>query len=360
MGTSLFKCFFILVKLLIIWGIVPLFAGRVLVAEKNSRLQIEGWVKAYCIGWGITLALYEGVYLVCFFLHFKLNCLTGIWGICCVLLAIWGVRHSFKNDTGIRIEKKEKEKKERILFGTFWGLVLLQIILVTLATHVDMDDALYAGIASSTYETGTLFEYNPYTGYPLGEWGSFLDYELSPAPIYWATIAAVLKLHPLIVMHTIWPPVAILIFNMIHFLIGKKIWGNENNKIYVFLIAINVLSLCGNFSFRSVGAFLLLRSWQGKAIWYTIMLPLFLYVYLLWRETRGIREWIMAIAIVIASCMTSSSAVFLLPIMIAACALFDLLSTKSISITLRTGLFIIPNGVILMIYYMIRTGIWCY
>lgn len=260
-----------------------------------------------------------------------------------------------------RSAKSAKIRRLRILCMM---LVLFQLVLAAGYRHTDDDDAWYLGTAVSAYETEEIFAYSPYTGNPM-ELADGGDYVLSPLPILWAAIAKALHIHPTILAHTIVPVFMLLFAYAVYWMLGKRLFlcrengrmsedgGAEQYGAYVFFLLINILNLFGYFSTRTSGAFLLFRSWQGKAVFCAILVPLMFYYFLglLQRgETEGKEDLLGMYLTMGAGCLASFTAVSLMPLLLLAMALTYAVAKRSLRLPLKLCGALIPNVVLIVIY----------
>lgn len=324
----------------------------------------------------LFLGIFEVVCVAFTFLKLSMTALMIVYGMLCLLLLGFFIRtrkgHSFftsaVNKTGNDVIAEDKAKTEvkgatenRELPAMILALLLIacQLILVVFFQHNDADDSWYVGTSVTTCETGSLFIYSPYSG-ALLDWANIKDYILSPLPILWAACAKLLGIHPTVFSHNVVPVLVVCFAYVVYFLLGTELLGtklsthekNSSPDVWYFLVFVSILNLFGYYSTRTTGTFLLLRSWQGKAIYCAIMLPLlFYYVLKVFKEPTG--KWIFGMFLTsLASCLTCFSAVTLTPLLIGAMCLTYAIAKKDIKVPLKMAVSIVPNVVLLLIYVL--------
>lgn len=245
--------------------------------------------------------------------------------------------------------------------------ILFQLVLVVFYRHTDDDDAWYLGLAVSAYETGEMFTYSPYTGNVM-ELSDGGDYVLSPLPMLWAALGKLFHIHPTILAHTIVPVFMLLWAYYIYRLLGKRLFGGENESAgaYAFWLFMNVLNLFGFYSTRTSGTFLLFRSWQGKAVFCAILIPCLFYYFLGLLQYGGMKavqkgrepageqkQELLGIYLTMgAGCLASFSAAALMPLLLFAMALTYAIAKRSVKVPLKMCGAAIPNVILAGIYIL--------
>ncbi len=158
-------------------------------------------------------------------------------------------------------------------------LLILTIILVGLQVyplvkymHEDGDDATYVAAATTAVQTNSLYKYSAQTGSEEGEHLA-PRYRLGPFPLYIAIISELIKIHPAITAHTIFPIIFIPLAYMIYGVIANKLFDGNKKNVFMFLLIMCMLHIWGNYSVRTNFTFLLFRIWQGKAVLANIIIP---------------------------------------------------------------------------------------
>ena len=231
-------------------------------------------------------------------------------------------------------------------------LIGFQLLLVVFYTHIDDDDAWYLGTASAAYETGEMFVYSPYTGepIPLSDGG---DYVLSPLPMLWAVLGKVFFVHPTIIAHTIVPIFVLLGAYCVYYMLGKRLF-HTTKSAWLFVFFLCLLNIFGYHSTRTTGVFLLFRSWQGKAIFCTVLVPLLFYYFLgICKAQKEYKEDLKGMYLTMgAGCLVSFSAVSLMPLLLGAMALTVAVMKKELRLPVVMCGAMIPNVILILIYVL--------
>ncbi len=116
----------------------------------------------------------------------------------------------------------------------------------------------------------------------------------------------------------------------------------------------------GNVSIYTNETFFLTRTWQGKAVAGSLVIPM-LFLLLLWlfagekeerKQNAGI--WIMFVCLNMTAGLCSSIAVFLLAILLGAAAFCLMIVERDVRIPVKLGLTCIPNAVYVLLYLMLK------
>lgn len=262
------------------------------------------------------------------------------------------------------VSEKERADISRLKILCFL-LFVVQLLLVTAYRHTDDDDAWYLGTAAAAYETGKIYAYSPYTGEKMAL-ADAKDYVLSPLPVFWAAVAKIIHIHPTILSHTVMPGGLLIFAYYVYWLLANRLFRKEKGTfaVWVFFLLINILNLFGFYSTRTSGTFLLFRSWQGKAVFCAILVPLLFYYFLgllslpvksrkkdgfcdLYREKQELAGIYLTMG---AGCLTSFSAVTLMPLLLLAMALTLAIAKRSLRIPLKMSFSLIPNALLIFLY----------
>lgn len=259
-------------------------------------------------------------------------------------------RKEFKN---IYLDLKTSIKKyPKILAIISILLILFQCYMGFTYMHEDEDDSNFVAKAVIAIDTNTLFKYSD-EGYELTTipWRT----GLSPFPWFTANIATVVRMHPTIVAHTIFPVIFVLIAYSLYFIIGKYLFDDDYEKTFMFLIIMNILYIFGNYTRYSIFVRLLTRLWQGKSILANITIPLIFYIFLKGIGTENNNYyWFMLFLVLWGSILLSSMALSL-PIIVSGILTFlYIIKDKKISYVFKYLLSVLPCVGYGIIYLLIK------
>lgn len=306
----------------IILFFVPLFLGLPLVRETEEGLF--SLIKSWLYGTVVSFAVFEVVYLPCYFSHTSFGMLLILYASVMLSLLLAAVYFCKKKLAGmLRGIKKEKWTTPLVCA---LGLSLLLTVIPAFYTNADDDDAFYVAMANTTLETDTLFVYNPYTGREFKSIPS--RYVLSPFPVYLAGIAKMSGMHAAHLAHRVLPlffiPLSLGVFAMF----GELLYKKEKRKQHLFYLFAVLLTLFSGYSVKNASVFLLYRIWQGKAILAAFLLPFIWVWYLRYaqelKDAQEMKEehkkgnaafYAFATLLSFAGAMVSSMGIFLVPVL---------------------------------------------
>lgn len=208
--------------------------------------------------------------------------LISLAGIAVLVLEI-GKKHTFqKNKEEAAKPRRERKREEYVLWGLFFGLLLLQFLMSVLVMTSDGDDAYYIGQALVAVDTDRMYLYDAYTGV----FTSHLDYRhiLAPFPMWIALLSKVSGVHVAIIAHTILPVFLISVAYTIWGFTGERFFARKPERLPLFMILLLLIISFSNYSVYTAETFLLTRTWQGKAILAGQVIPMAFYLFVLLAE----------------------------------------------------------------------------
>ncbi len=199
----------------------------------------------------------------------------------------------------------------------FAALLLFQLYKAYTMASFDGDDAYYTAQSLQTWQTNTMYYYVPYTGITTTLDGR---HALALMPMWIAYVARLCGTHPTIVTHSLLPLVLLPAVDVLFYQMAVQLTANQPVKrrqelLPASMIVLAVLQIFGNTSIYTPETFLLMRTWQGKAMLASYILPA-LFVLLL-RKLRFQKDeaaycWCMLVILEIASGFCTSLAPALL------------------------------------------------
>ncbi|MBR5116088.1 MAG: hypothetical protein IK096_03385, partial [Lachnospiraceae bacterium] len=256
-------------------------------------------------------------------------------------------------------------------------LVVFQLVMALLFVPFDGDDAYYVVQSVLADQADTMNRILPYTGYSTA-----LDFRhaLATWPLWIAFVSRISGIHAAIMAHTILPVVLIPAHYFVLSLIGLHLFKRRRDLNLLFLCFMCLLSMFGNVSIYTPETFFLMRTWQGKALIGSMVIPLLCYVLLLFASSeRGVawmaesrRErrypWIFLWLTNIAAGFFSTSGILLTAMMLALGIVFILLCSgwKREGVSLKailwhkvrvlffSGLTCVPNAILIVMGLKLR------
>ena len=280
-----------------------------------------------------------------------------------------------QNDTdvikgaGLKGLLKSMLRAERIEWLLFFLLLGFQLYRAAAFTSFDGDDAYYVVESLLAQETDTMYRILPYTG---GSTGLDVRHVLAVFPMWVAFVAVKAGIHATIVSHVVMPFVLIPLPYLLYYEIGKNLFCSEkageakNNAVSdsllhrenlpVFMVIMSLFQIFGNVSIYTNETFFLTRTWQGKAVAGSLVIPAVLWLFLLLCGEREQKKkadaglWLLFVCVNMTAGICSSIAVFLVSILTALTAFVLMIVKKDIRLLLRFGAACIPNVIYMGIY----------
>lgn len=253
---------------------------------------------------------------------------------------------------GLRGLLKSMLRAERIEWLLFFLLLGFQLYKAVAFASFDGDDAYYVVESLLAQEADTMYRILPYTG---GSTGLDVRHVLAVFPMWVAFVAVKAGIHATIVSHVVMPLVLIPLPYLLYYEMGRKLFDSEET-IPVFMIIMAMFQIFGNVSIYTNETFFLTRTWQGKAVAGSLVIPAVLWLFLLLCEEREQEKkadmglWLLFICVNMTAGICSSIAVFLVSILTALTAFVLMITKKNGRILLQFGAACIPNVIYMGIY----------
>lgn len=282
-----------------------------------------------------------------------------------ILLAIAGLllwyldgrdrQNSFERPLIADVTARRPGLELKIEWLLFFALAGFQLYMSVTRASFDGDDAYYVVQSLMAQQTGAMYKNHPYTGRsaPLDA-----RHALAVFPMWIAFVAVKADLHATIVSHVIMPLVLIPLAYLVYYEIGRTLFASRRENVPVFMIMMGMLQMFGNVSIYTNEAFFLTRTWQGKAVVGSFIIPMF-FLIMLWifekEKARGqdAGVWIMLVCLNMAAGVCTSIAVFLLAFLLGLTAFCFMITERSIKTALKLGLTYIPNAAYILLYLIL-------
>ena len=372
--------------LLICLIIVPLFCGLVFDGRGRGAARIlTGWA----VGMLMMMAAYEIAAVPLILMHRKLTDSIFAWTavlavmlICAVLRRISspggqkpglsgpdgkrpglsgpdGRKTGFSTEAGTggaAIAESEKWTAFCLILAVS-ALILIgmQCAFYVFGMHIDDDDARYIANALAASETNTMYRYHPNMGskmsYFMGEIGKEVT---SPLMMYYAALSRISGIHAAIMIHTVLPPVLLVLSYAVIWLLSASLWPESREKRLIFTVVCALLRMMGNTSIYTGSTFTLMRIWQGKALAPALFVPLFTALFVQ-RFMRGeMRGWYRLLFIGnAAACLSSGMGILIAAAYTGICAVVFAFREKSVGPGIKCALCAIPNCAYMVIYLLV-------
>ena len=260
-----------------------------------------------------------------------------------ILLSIAGILLLY-----LRVKRKREEVRP---------ILLSDLVSHKMSLESKIEWAVFLVQSLMAQQSGGMYKNLPYTGR-----SSPLDvrHALAVFPMWVAFVSVKADLHATIVSHVVMPLVLIPLSYFVYYEIARALFSKKKENIPVFMIIMGMFQMFGNVSIYTNETFFLMRTWQGKAVAGSFVIPM-LFLLLLWlyngekekdRQSAGL--WMMLVCLNMTAGVCSSIAVFLLAILLAVMAFCLMLVERDIKIPVKLGLTCIPNAVYVLLYLMLK------
>ncbi len=368
-------------RVMIFIGIVPVICGLYAAMQDEKACRCRFLIKSYVYGFLVMFATFE-VWCVPFVVkRQKFSEFARVYDIALLLVALLSLGLAawckVRIRKGISADKKEitaevtdtlsetpvtgqKSRKEQGITVALWCLVVVviasQMVYLYFFNHMDGDDSYYIAESVITQFFDTMFQRDAYTGMPIG-----LDerHALSTMPIFVTWLSEMCGMHPAAMAHSILAPVLLLLMYLIYILIGQALLKEHKTYIPVFVLLINIWYIWGNVSIYTAETFMYTRTWQGKAVFANIVVPLV--IYFLYRALQEGKKicWVMLFVLSVCGVFTTTASVYLLPMIYVSVAIWKLTCEKKWRPCLNLALCCIPSLIYGGVYYYLLS-LWRY
>ncbi len=263
-----------LIVVFIMMFLIPAIVGyglRDLTFYRKKGNILSDIVMGTCVLWAIYIVLCIPMTLMGVELS-TLNIVFAVIGLCLCLMSL------VKNKTAIIVDWINDFKTNWANSSILTVLIVLILYLMVIAQvflqSPNDDDYEFVTMSVSAVQTNSLMKYDPVTAMEVSS--VLVKRMIAPFPMLIATYSSFAGLHPAVFAHTVFPVCIIPICFMTFVLLAQTLFKGEDarKRIEVFLIFILLIMAFGGYATRSLGSMLLLRSWQGKTMVLSFVLPL--------------------------------------------------------------------------------------
>ena len=287
---------------------------------------------------------------------------------------------------------------ERVEWLLFFILLGFQLYKAAAYASFDGDDAYYVTASLIAQQADTMYTILPLTGRHTG-----LDirHALAVFPMWIAFVAKKSHIHATILSHTVLPFLLLPLTYLVYYEIGRLLFDGRKNgqdkgrikraarrvdsaasenrselrsgeNLPLFMILMAVFQIFGNVSIYTNETFFLTRTWQGKAVAGSLVIPALLWMFLLLSDGRerkdadGLRAkrtgtkraglWLLLTCINMTAGICSSIAVFLVSILMAVTAVCLAFVERDCKILIKMGAVCIPGAVYVLAYLIVGYG----
>lgn len=331
-------------------------------------LKIEGWANrilhAWVLGFATMLAITQLVFVPLVALNKTLSTATGIWKFVHLILALIAFLMLLKEqklwmcEPSVQTRQKGKKKEKNgwtIAFALLAGiLIFIQAYIPARYEHSDDDDARFIAEQVSTYKHDSMYVESPIGAqYMYWDTGEVRKDLTSPWAMFLAMNAKLSGIEPAALSHTYLPFFLTLLCYGVYVLIGTALFGDDREKIFMFLIFLSVIHLAGYTSTHTLSSMLLLRIWQGKAMCASFMLPLMFYLFYRIMQKEYQRRWIPLLYVAsTGACLLSGIGIVTAPIVLFLYGMLDFFYHREWRKTFAIWMAAVPCAIFFGYYLM--------
>lgn len=213
-----------------------------------------------------------------------------------------------------------KKKSEIVLDVAAIVIMVMAVLLIVLASiflqHTDADDSRFVVNAVDIYRTNRLLLTDVNSGNAISTFLGDLNKDVtSPWAVYISYISKLTGVYPSVMMHTVLPPVIMLMLAMIYWILSEHFMGKDILYRSMFVCFVILLNIYGYHSIYTSETFIMIRMWQGKAVLAGVGIPVMLWLFLeLFKREKKENYLLLAIADM-AMCLLSNMGIIICGIM---------------------------------------------
>lgn len=233
----------------------------------------------------------------------------------------------------VKGEDTSKDKKLITVAWIVFGIVLLlQVVLQSVFSYMDADDAYYVSEAVAIESSNNMYRFIPYTGMTTD-----MDYRhsLEPFPAWVAFISKITGTKVVSMAHILLPTFFLPLTYGVYAIMGSRILAKNKSKLPIYLIIIEILVMFSLYSSKVPEKFFITRIRQGKATITSLIIPgIILCLFLILEYARDKRRtdiavWIMLFMLSAAGCLCSTLGALLCVVPVALVAIMMIFAYKT-------------------------------
>ena len=332
--------------------VLPFCMGMLPVRYMKEEHKSFGMV--WLSGWMMMFAVFE-VLVVPFIVReasfsMAIQCYTVVIGILAVLFLFLG------RSTVPACLRKWKEARpdwgQAMIMFLVLTLIILQLIFAFYMQYLDGDDSFFVATSLTSQHTDTKYRFTPYYG---ANGGLDIRHALSPEPIFMAWLSEVSGIHVTIICHSYISILFLILMYCIYGQVGSQLFPLQRKNRWLFLLFLNIWYLFGNVSIYAAESFAYTRTWQGKAMFPNLMVPLlFLWLLYMAKNEMDVGEWSMLFVIILCTVFTTSTGIFTVPILLLLAAVIMAVVQKRAFLILQTGACLVPSLFFGLLYLFLK------
>ena len=336
-----------LILCMLVMLVVPLFFGSGLCGMLHMKRTIA---KSFAVG-------YIGLWAVCQFLSVPLILLKQSFILLVVLYTVviagvcgYGIYAGYHKTM---LPGRKNVAEIAVISVMLCAIVYIMVQAVRLQLPND-DDSRFVVNAVDIVRTNRLLLTDVNTGKELYTWtGDLFKDVISPWPVFTAYLSKMTGVPVATMMHTILPPVLLLLMCCIYWLLAGEFFAGKTIYKSMFVCFMILLNVYGYYSIYSAETFTMIRLWQGKAVLAGVGIPAMLLAFLwIYNEVDG--AYVYLLVTVLGLAILSSMSFILTTIMLGCFGLVYGIAKRSIRTSLLIWSTCFVNVIYLGISWMIN------
>ncbi|MBQ9609885.1 MAG: hypothetical protein IJV15_10645 [Lachnospiraceae bacterium] len=257
----------------------------------------------------------------------------------------------------IPVVQNDVKKSEKILNVIAFFIMCLAVVLIVFASiflqHTDADDSRFVVNAVDIYRTNRMLLTDVNSGNAISSFLGDLNKDVtSPWAVFTAYISKITGTYPSIMMHTILPPVIMLILGAVYWILSEHFFGKDVFHRSMFVCFAILLNIYGYYSVYTSETFVLIRMWQGKAVLAGVGIPVMLWRFLeLYKDDKKGNYLLLLIAD-FAMCLLSNMGIILCGIMLGCYGFVYGIARKNWKMMVLLWLMCVVNVIYIGISYL--------
>ena len=329
---------FILVFLFVIYRI-----GIIL----GHFLKNENKINNFLYGFLLMVGVNQILLTPCIFLHTSFKIAFDLVMVIDILLLIVSF---FINDSIMY----KKQKGKDIITIIMCILIGFQMIFSTVNGTSNPDDSFYVSLSTASIDSNSIYIEEPSMGYTGEKTLLSITEQIPTIELQIAIWSKISNINPAALCHSILPMLLIFLSYIAFYYFAQSFFEQKSSK--VFLIFISIIFMFTAFTTKFRTGCLLIKCWQGKAMFLNIAVPMIIGTLIRIDEKVKKTNVILLVILNLFSMSLTSTAIFLIPFIYMPFGLLKLIKVKWKDI-LSLLLSCIPALIYILIYIILNQNV---
>ena len=334
---------------ILLLGLIPVFTGAGVCQALRFRRSLSAF---YAVGMFTVWALAQLLVVPCIFIQTSFQFACNLYLIVLLLSSVGGIgalvymvmQPAKKRDAetdGSRLQRTELVVIHLLMAGLI-GFIMYNAAVLQ---HTDADDATYVVNAVDMLRTDAMFR-NLLTGEHTDNMLQFIKYLVAPWSFFGAFVSWFSGIKVTVLFHTVLPQVMILLTTAVYYELGTTFFLRAPFYRPVFVIFAWMFNLFGCVSSYTAETFLMMRSWQGKAVTAGIGVPMMILLFIeMYSEIEKLELFLLLALVNCSMCFMSGVGLALSCVMTGSFAFIYALLFKKPKLLLHFAAALLPNVV---------------